>query len=72
MNLDYLSHALHVTRPLSHVQFPHLAATASPPVKGHLKVLKFDFQVFFYLNFLNCVKIGFDQVYNGVFFLIKC
>ena len=43
MNLDYLSHALHVTRPLSHVQFPHLAATASPPVKGHLKVLKFDF-----------------------------
>ncbi|AES66046.1 putative protein LIN37 [Medicago truncatula] len=37
MNLDYLSHALHVTRPLSHVQFPHLAATASPPVKGHLK-----------------------------------
>lgn len=49
-HLDYLSHALHVTRPLSHVQFPHLAhspapapaptaaaaaASASPPVKGH-------------------------------------
>ncbi|KAL5098485.1 hypothetical protein RYX36_002812 [Vicia faba] len=40
MNLDYLSHALHVTRPLSHVQFPHLAAaaTSSPTVKGHIKV----------------------------------
>ncbi|MCI16579.1 hypothetical protein A2U01_0037723, partial [Trifolium medium] len=40
MNLDSLSHALHVTRPLSHVQFPHLAAaaTSSPTVKGHLKV----------------------------------
>ncbi|KAK2367827.1 hypothetical protein P8452_56092 [Trifolium repens] len=38
MNLDYLSHALHVTRPLSHVQFPHLAATSSPTVKGHPKV----------------------------------
>ncbi|PNY13691.1 hypothetical protein L195_g010354 [Trifolium pratense] len=40
MNLDYLSQALPVTRPLSHVQFPHLAAaaTSSPTVKGHLKV----------------------------------
>ncbi|XP_058749775.1 uncharacterized protein LOC131622749 [Vicia villosa] len=39
MNLDYLSHALHVSRPLSHMQFPHLAAAApSPSAKGHLKV----------------------------------
>ncbi|XP_027342698.1 uncharacterized protein LOC113855310 [Abrus precatorius] len=39
MNLDYLSHALHVTRPLPHVPFPHLGnnatitPAASPPVK---------------------------------------
>lgn len=42
MNLEYLTHALHATRPLSPSQFPHLAhvpsATASPPVKGYTKV----------------------------------
>ncbi|RDX87763.1 hypothetical protein CR513_30727, partial [Mucuna pruriens] len=36
MPLDYLSHALHVTRPLPHVPFPHVGnatttPTASPP-----------------------------------------
>ncbi|KAK7323930.1 hypothetical protein VNO77_27432 [Canavalia gladiata] len=37
MHLDYLSHGLHVTRPLPHVPFPHLGnatpTAASPPVK---------------------------------------
>ncbi|XP_020224179.1 uncharacterized protein LOC109806215 [Cajanus cajan] len=38
MPLDYLSHALHVTRPVPHVPFPHAGnatttPTASPPVK---------------------------------------
>ena len=38
MHLDYLSHALHVTRPLPHVPFGHVGnaaatPTASPPVK---------------------------------------
>jgi hypothetical protein len=54
MNLDYLSHALHVTRPLSHVQFPHLAAaaTSSPTVKGHPKVsiFNFEFEVFYFVE----------------------
>lgn len=64
MNLDYLSHALHVTRPLSHVQFPHLAAaaTSSPTVKGHLKVLWFStLKLFFLVDFLNCVQIGLGE-----------
>ncbi|KAJ1434423.1 hypothetical protein SESBI_05568 [Sesbania bispinosa] len=59
MHLDYLSHALHVTRPLPHVQFPHLphaplAATASPPVKGHPKVSTLK-KLFAVLNFVKWV-----------------
>lgn len=63
MNLDYLSHALHVSRPLSHVQFPHLAAAApSPSAKGHLKVLRIsNLKLFFVVDFLNVVKIGLEE-----------
>jgi len=37
VNLDNLSSTLHMTRPLSHVQFSHPAATTPPPIEGHLK-----------------------------------
>lgn len=37
VNSDNLSNTLHVTRPLSHEQFPHLAATMPPPIEGHRK-----------------------------------